>query len=191
MSRFNFTDYLRFKETTKLSQEIEQRKHDRNEQLNKAYGKRTPPSKINFNPFFYKKKMNPAAPLAKHPEPKRNNVLEQLPMSPVIKERNQFNIKIDTKKVNVNGAKFSKAPSHREYEKYKRTEYIYKPQIGIPAMGWIQKCILCNELTTSIEEIYPYKVYCCKRCQKKHTEKRKLRKASLIAIESNSYHLYQ
>ena len=210
MSRFNFADYLRFKETTKLSQEIEKRKQEeldrlyktqeKDEKLRKAYGARNNksnvlPTKINFNPFFYKK-MKPSVPVPKHPPVKqlhlKENTLQQLPSSPVIKEKNQYNIKIDTKKKVFGCSYFSKAvPSHRDYDKFKKTEYIYKPQIGLPAMGWIQKCILCCNLTTSVEEIYPYKVYCCNRCQKKHSEKRKLRKASLIAIESNNYHLYQ
>ena len=48
MSRFNFADYLRFKETSKLSREIEKQKkeeserliktNERNDLLRKAYG---------------------------------------------------------------------------------------------------------------------------------------------------------
>jgi|TARA_B100001287_G_scaffold276846_1_gene290024 hypothetical protein len=207
MSRFNFADYLRFKETSKLSREIEKQKkeeserliktNERNDLLRKAYGKRNTeskalPTQINFNPFFYKK-LKPSAPLPRHPDPKKHHTFEQLPTSPVIKQKNQFNVKIDTKKKPVeNNVYFSKAvPSHREYETFKKSEYIYKPLVGLPAMGWIQRCILCSNLTTSVEEIYPYKLYCCNRCQKQYSEKRKLRKASLIAIEANNYRWYQ
>ena len=207
MPRFNFADYLRFKETSRISRDIEKQKkeeldrlmktNEKNNQLRKIYGNRNLeskvlPTQINFNPFL-NKKLKPSAPIPKHPDPKKHYTFEKLPSSPTNKERNNFNVKIDTKKKPVeNNIYFSKAmPSHRDYEKFKKSEYIYKPQLDLPAMGWIQQCILCCNLTTSIEEIYPYKLYCCNRCQKKYSEKRKLRRASLIAIESNNFHLYQ
>ena len=207
MPRFNFADYLRFKETSRISRDIEKQKkeeldrlmntNEKNNQLRKIYGtqkleSKVLPTQINFNPFLYKK-LKPSAPIPRHPDPNNHNTFNKLLCFPTNKERNHFNIKIDTKKRPVeNDIYFSKdIPSHIDYEMFKKSKYIYTPLLDLPAMGWIQKCILCSNLTSSIEDIYPYKLHCCNRCQKKYSEKRKLRKASLIAIESNNFHLYQ
>lgn len=105
--------------------------------------------------------------------PRRNVVFKR--------ERNQNNnIKLYDNKIsdlNVNVNKkgimerihYAGVFNQRKYNNFTVSEYLYVPTNDIPVMGWIQHCVFCHNETTSIENIEKYKLYCCNRCQKKHS----------------------
>ena len=62
---------------------------------------------------------------------------------------------------------------NRQYDIYIKSDYVYYPMNDLPHMGWIQCCIFCNNLTSSVQNVDKYKVYCCNKCNKKYDKKQK------------------
>ena len=71
---------------------------------------------------------------------------------------------------------YVRGSNHKKYDKFQSSEYLYIPSRDLPHGGWIQHCTFCDYETTSLEQVDDYKLYCCNKCQKKHSvyEKRKL-----------------
>ena len=138
---------------------------------------------------------------------KYQNRLEKIYSNPIITEKNQYskkkqsnikalppinfmkNNKVKTHKklkVDVNAKilpeyyRYKHMSNIRKYETFIPSKLIYVPINNLPAGGWLQLCIFCENITSCIEKVYNYEIYCCNHCQKKYTMHQKYNEANFI-----------
>ena len=196
---FNIQDYNRIRQTVDLSRRVEEREKkekksnylekltdERRSDLMKIYGPKVKEPKNNIPPKTFFKKTNLCLPRKTWPfrmerNPKNNIKLHDNKMAEL---KIDVNKKTTTEKIN-----YAKRFDHRKYETFKVSEYLYIPSRDLPYGGWIQHCAFCSYETTSLEQVGDYKLYCCNKCQKKHSryEKRELCHDILTYIHQLGY----
>jgi hypothetical protein len=67
-----------------------------------------------------------------------------------------------------------------KYNTFIKSNLIYVPCHTLPAMGWIQLCIFCEQPTSRTEKIKHYEIYTCNQCKKTHTFNEKFFNADYI-----------
>ena len=140
---------------------------------------------------------------------KYQNRLEKIYSNPVITEANQYSKKKQCKVKplpTINFMKYNKFKARKklkvdvnakilpEYYRYKHmsnikkydafipSKLIYVPFSNLPGGGWLQPCIFCENITSCIEKVNTFEIYCCNHCQKKYTIQQKYNEAKFIYL---------
>ena len=56
---------------------------------------------------------------------------------------------------------------------------------NLPPEGWIQTCIMCNDICSSTEKVFSYNIYICGKCKKKYRAIEKLRRLHKLKNSGN------
>ena len=184
--QFNIDDYNRIRQTADLARRVEGDKakkkpryleklsDERRTELERIYGAKKDESKVSavkhekaIQPkTFFKRTTRLALPRRTWPfrmERNRKNNMK-------LHDKKMSELKIDpNKKIRTESANYVKSLDHKKYETFKFTNLLYVPTRDLPYGGWIQRCVFCNYETTCLQQVDDYKLYCCNKCNRKHS----------------------